>query len=213
MIDQATAAAGRWNKEACLDKPLSISINISSRQLSDNGLVDTIAYACMNSGVHPSQVILEITESAMLSDTQATVARLSELRDLGVRLAIDDFGTGYSSLSYLHQFPIEILKIDGSFVKKIAEDKRGSAMARAIISMSETLGLATVGEGIETSDQVERLLGMGCGLGQGYLFSPALSEHEFIGYLRRLNESQEAISSIGVRRTDGISMFSQLRNC
>jgi len=212
VIDKATAAAGRWNKETCLDGPVSVSINISSRQLSDKGLVEVVSYACLNAGLAPSQLILEITESAMLSDTDATVDKLCELRKLGVRLAIDDFGTGYSSLSYLHRFPIDILKIDGSFVKKIAEDNKGAGMARAIISMGETLGLSTIGEGVETNGQADKLKEMGCRLGQGYLFSAALTECELAEYLQNGGSSPASLLPI-IHPAQSFLDLRQLRTC
>src|SRR6202051_1402689 len=108
-------------------------------------------------------------------NTDATLERLQQLKALGVRLAIDDFGTGYSSLSYLHRFPIDILKIDHSFVNRLTNTYNGSDLARAVITLSETLGLDTVAEGIELEPQVAALLALGCVAGQGFLFAKAAS--------------------------------------
>jgi EAL domain-containing protein (putative c-di-GMP-specific phosphodiesterase class I) len=124
--------------------------------------------------VDPSAVILEITESVLMQQTEAVLARLQELKAIGVRLAIDDFGTGYSSLSYLQRFPIDILKIAKPFVEDVGLGADGSALARAIIGLGDTLKLETVAEGIERTEQRAALIELGCSLGQGHLFFPAL---------------------------------------
>ena len=136
------------------------------------------------SGLDPRNLILEITEGTMLKDTDTTVCILEQLRNLGVRLAIDDFGTGYSSLSYLHKFPIDVLKIDKSFIDKLNKTHEGTAMARAIISMSDTLRLGTIAEGIESEEQSETLHGLGCDMGQGYLFAHPLGAAAMSVFLR-----------------------------
>jgi len=124
----------------------------------------------------------------MLRNTDTTIKKLNELRSLGIRLAIDDFGTGYSSLSYLHRFPIDVLKIDRSFIEKINDSHEGAAMARAIISMSETLPLGTIAEGIGTPDQIATLKDLGCGLGQGYIFARPLTRDSMEALLRDRNQ-------------------------
>ena len=126
--------------------------------------------------------MIELTESTIMHNTEANLARLMQLKALGVRLAIDDFGTGYSSLSYLHRFPIDILKIDRSFVGRLANSSTGSELARAVITLSETLGLDTVAEGIELEPQVAALLALGCVAGQGFLFATS-------GSLEQLSKS------------------------
>lgn len=114
----------------------------------------------------------------MLQNTEATIKKLNELKQLGIRLAIDDFGTGFSSFSYLQRFPIDILKIDKSFVERINQGREGAAVARAIITISDTLQLRTIAEGIEKSEQKNTLLNIGCEFGQGYHFAKPLSEAE-----------------------------------
>ncbi|HEX5824744.1 MAG TPA: EAL domain-containing protein [Candidatus Limnocylindrales bacterium] len=171
---------GRWIlREACrqardwqirLGRPdLRISVNLSARQFREHDIVGTVRSVLTETGVPPGTLILEITESGLMRQTQSTIARLDALRALGCHLAIDDFGTGYSSLSYLERFPIDILKIDRSFVS----DGRtgGSAIARAIIDLGRTLNLEVIAEGIEQSDQARWLVEMGCRFGQGYLFA------------------------------------------
>jgi diguanylate cyclase (GGDEF)-like protein/PAS domain S-box-containing protein len=153
---------------------LAVSVNISGRQLQGAGLPEKLRAAVASAGVDPSAVILEITESVLMQQTEAVLARLQELKAIGVRLAIDDFGTGYSSLSYLQRFPIDILKIAKPFVEDVGLGADGSALARAIIGLGDTLKLETVAEGIERTEQRAALIELGCSLGQGHLFFPAL---------------------------------------
>jgi diguanylate cyclase (GGDEF)-like protein len=171
---------GRWVlREACrqahdwqirLGRPdLRISVNLSARQFREHDIVGTVRTALAETGLPPATLILEITESGLMRRTQSTIARLEALRALGCHLAIDDFGTGYSSLSYLERFPIDILKIDGSFVS--AAGTGGSAIARAIVDLGRTLNLEVIAEGIEEPDQARWLTDIGCRFGQGYLFA------------------------------------------
>jgi EAL domain-containing protein (putative c-di-GMP-specific phosphodiesterase class I) len=134
--------------------------------------------------------VIELTESTIMHNTEANLAWLLELKKLGVRLAIDDFGTGYSSLSYLHRFPIDILKIDRSFVGRLTNTSTGPELARAVITLSETLGLDTVAEGIELEPQVDALLQLGCVAGQGFLFakSGTLEQLSRSSFVARRNE-------------------------
>ena len=134
------------------------------------------------SGLEPGNLVIELTESTTMYNTDATLERFNRLKALGVRLAIDDFGTGYSSLSYLHRFPIDILKIDRSFVSRLTSTDNGPELARAVITLGETLGLETIAEGIEVEPQVSALLALGCVAGQGFLFAPA-------GSLEKLSQS------------------------
>jgi EAL domain-containing protein (putative c-di-GMP-specific phosphodiesterase class I) len=157
--------------------PFSVSVNISGRQLAESDFVAEVRSALEESRLDPASLILEMTESVLMRDTETMVARMRALKALGVRLAVDDFGTGYSSLSYLHRFPVDILKIDKSFVDAVGTGSAEPALARAIIALGESLGLTTVAEGIERETQRTELVGLRCELGQGYLFarpSPAL---------------------------------------
>ncbi len=154
---------------------LAVSVNISGRQLQGAGLTDALRQTLASSGVEPSMVVLEITESVLMLQTDAILDRLQQLKALGVRLAIDDFGTGYSSLSYLQRFPIDILKIAKPFVEEVGQGADRSALARAIVGLGDTLKLQTIAEGIERAEQLAALLELGCPLGQGHHFWPALS--------------------------------------
>jgi EAL domain-containing protein (putative c-di-GMP-specific phosphodiesterase class I) len=164
---------------------LTITVNISGRQVQDSRIVADVAAALATSGLPANTLVLELTESVLMQNTEATLARLRELKRLGVRLAIDDFGTGYSSLGYLQRFPIDVLKIAKSFVDGVVAGTDGSALARAIIALADTLRLRTVAEGIETAEQWEQLRDFGCELGQGYHFARPLPEADVDAYLRR----------------------------
>lgn len=172
---------GRWVLiEACREAQawqglsaaqLTISVNLSGRQLEEPSLVEDVASALAQAGLDPKLLTLEITESVLLRDVDVVIARLKALKQLGVRLSIDDFGTGYSSLSYLRQLPVDELKIDRSFVAGADGGKGGLALVRSIVSLSQTMGLDTVAEGIEGVSQLDGLRSVGARLGQGYLFA------------------------------------------
>jgi len=181
---------GRWVlKQACLDmcawrrsiaggNGLRLAVNISGRHLQHGELVDDVAQALRESGFEAGNLVIELTESTTMYNTDANLERFQRLKALGVKLAIDDFGTGYSSLSYLHRFPIDILKIDRSFVSRLTNSDNGPELTRAVITLGETLGLDTVAEGIELEPQVAALLALGCVAGQGFLFAKAGSLEE-----------------------------------
>jgi diguanylate cyclase (GGDEF)-like protein/PAS domain S-box-containing protein len=156
------------------ETPLCVSVNISGRQLQGGGVTGALREALAATGASADGVVLEITESVLMQQTDTVQERLWELKSLGVRLAIDDFGTGYSSLSYLQRFPIDILKIAKPFVDDVGSGTEKSALARAIVGLGETLKLRTIAEGIERGDQRAALLELGCALGQGHYFSRAL---------------------------------------
>jgi diguanylate cyclase (GGDEF)-like protein/PAS domain S-box-containing protein len=174
VLGEACRQVHEW-RQKFTDLPLAISVNISGRQLQGTGLTEALRQTLHSSGVEPSAVVLEITESVLMQQTDAVLERLQQLKALGVRLAIDDFGTGYSSLSYLQRFPIDILKIAKPFVEEVGQGADRSALARAIIGLGDTLRLRTIAEGIERAEQRAALLELGCTLGQGYHFWPALS--------------------------------------
>jgi diguanylate cyclase (GGDEF)-like protein/PAS domain S-box-containing protein len=151
-----------------------VSINLSAHQLADPQLAWTVQAAMAHARVTPSWVTLELTESMLMQNSAASLERLHAIRALGVQIAIDDFGTGYSSLAYLEQFPISHIKIDRSFVTPLDDPQRAAGVVHAIVEIGRALGLTTVAEGIETPTELRRLRELGCGLGQGYLFSHPL---------------------------------------
>jgi EAL domain-containing protein (putative c-di-GMP-specific phosphodiesterase class I) len=172
--------AGRWIlHEACMEgarwlkagRPFIVSVNLSMRQLESDVLVDDVRDALAASGLDPSLLVLEVTETALMRDADAAVARLGRLKKLGLRIAVDDFGTGYSSLAYLKQFPVDILKIDRTFIASIGESPSALAIVHAFVQLGNALGLETLAEGIEDPHQLERLRAEGCGSGQGFLLA------------------------------------------
>jgi diguanylate cyclase (GGDEF)-like protein/PAS domain S-box-containing protein len=155
-------------------EPLHMSVNLSARQLQRPEIVREIAQVLLDSGLPPECLVLEITESVMMQDMMLSNERLTQLKQLGVKLAVDDFGTGYSSLNYIRRFPVDILKVDKSFVDGVNEGGEESALTAAIIELAGILNLRPVAEGIERADQLEKLLELRCELGQGYYFSRPL---------------------------------------
>jgi EAL domain-containing protein (putative c-di-GMP-specific phosphodiesterase class I) len=148
-----------------------VAVNVTGQQLEAPGFVDEAAEALAENGLPASTLMIEVTESSLIQDTDKSSARLQALRDLGVRLAIDDFGTGYSALNYLRRFPMDVLKIDRSFISDVAGTSQESALVETMIRMSASLGLQVVAEGVEQEDQCVRLQELHCAYGQGYLFS------------------------------------------
>jgi len=196
ILGEACSQARDWQVEHDLGNSLSITVNIAGRQFHEDGLVECVWNALSRSKLPPRSLILEITESTMLLNTDATIKTLNALKELGVGLAIDDFGTGYSSLSYLQKFPVDILKIDKSFIDKIVSGKEAAAVAKAIITMGKTLHLKTIAEGIESVGQQDALQGLGCELGQGYHFARPL----------RAADMNEFLLNAATARRDGRSM-------
>jgi diguanylate cyclase (GGDEF)-like protein/PAS domain S-box-containing protein len=195
---------GRWVlREGCrqakviqtqlpMDPPLSMAINLSVKQLQHSDIVADVRDALEQSGLDPASLTLEITETVMMADTDLAVQRLEELRNLGVRLAMDDFGTGYSSLSYLSRFPVDVLKMDRSFLAAGASPE-ASGLATAVVALGQTLSLEVVAEGIEFPEQWETLRELGCGLGQGFYFARPMPPEDAVEYLRsRLAASADA---------------------
>jgi EAL domain-containing protein (putative c-di-GMP-specific phosphodiesterase class I) len=178
---QARAWMARHGQEA---EPFVISVNLSARQFTEPSLVDHVAEALAQTGLTPSRLRLEITETVLMRETDATVATLQRLQALGVRLAIDDFGTGYSSLSYLTRFPVDTLKIDQSFVRRLAQDPGAAAIVRAVSMLAQMLGMDVTAEGLETAEQVASIQALNCGRGQGYYFARPLPPQSAAELLR-----------------------------
>jgi EAL domain-containing protein (putative c-di-GMP-specific phosphodiesterase class I) len=160
-----------------------VSVNVSARQFRTPGFVDQVVEALERAGVAPNMLMLEITESLLLRDDDQVWADLAALRALGVRLAIDDFGTGYSSLSYLRHMPIDVLKIDKSFIDDMVASAQQRAVVAAIVRLAETLDLRVVAEGVEEQAHRDLLQRMGCPYGQGFLFARPLPEREAFALL------------------------------
>jgi diguanylate cyclase (GGDEF)-like protein/PAS domain S-box-containing protein len=171
-LEESCRQAVRWH-EAADGTRLSISVNLSPRQLAEPSLPNEVSRVLNETGLHPDALWLEITESTLMRDVESALSALGALRALGLHLAVDDFGTGYSSMAYLERFPVESLKIDRSFVSEVGNRADSTAITTAIVSLAHALRLKTVAEGIEQPEQLDRLRAMGCEFGQGYLFGPA----------------------------------------
>jgi predicted signal transduction protein with EAL and GGDEF domain len=171
VLNEACRAVRAWRETVIAGDVLRVAINISGRHLQHADLVADVRHALESSGLEPENLVIELTESTIMHNTELNLQRFRELKALGVRLAIDDFGIGYSSLSYLHRFPIDILKIDRSFVGRLTEQGDGPELARAVVMLGETLGLETVAEGVEHEEQAQKLLELGCVAAQGFLFA------------------------------------------
>jgi EAL domain-containing protein (putative c-di-GMP-specific phosphodiesterase class I) len=191
-IQEACRQVRIWQKEIPVDEPLALNVNLSARQLRHPNIVHDIADALDDTGLLPSRLTLEITESVLMIDTSATLNRLFQLKSLGVRLAVDDFGTGYSSFAYLRRFPFDILKIDKSFVDGVATEPTAGALVDAMIRIGKTLRLETVAEGVEYVEQADRLRALDCDLGQGYYFSRPLTRDALTTLLRDRAARREA---------------------
>jgi predicted signal transduction protein with EAL and GGDEF domain len=174
VLGTACVVSARWQREHPHDPALTMAVNVSARQLADDDLAEQVAGAIANAMLDPTTLVLEMTETALIHDAAVAARRLHELRRLGVRLAIDDFGTGYSSLSYLRQFPVDILKIDRSFINTITDRTKIPAIVRGLLDLGRTLELETVAEGVEDDIQLDGLRDENCDLAQGYLFARPL---------------------------------------
>jgi EAL domain-containing protein (putative c-di-GMP-specific phosphodiesterase class I) len=171
-LREACRQSAAWARLGRAGEPLRMSVNLSARQCAHPEIVGVVAETLAETGVDPATIRLEITETAVMSDMEASVLVLEALRGLGVTLAIDDFGTGWSSLRALQRFPVDEVKIDKSFVDGVARVPQEAAIVAAVVSLSHALGLGTVAEGVETVAQVDRLRALGCDAAQGYYFWP-----------------------------------------
>jgi diguanylate cyclase (GGDEF)-like protein/PAS domain S-box-containing protein len=198
VLERACAQAAAWNEIS--PQPITMSVNVSGRQLQQPAFAAEVAAVLASTGLAPQLLTLELTESVLMQDAEAATAMLVDLKSLGVRLAIDDFGTGYSSLNYLRRFPIDELKIDRSFVASLDDGPTQSAVVLSILRLSETLNLETVAEGIEEPSQLALLRDLGADLGQGYFFARPLE----VDAVTALIEANAPLGE-GAERTPGAS--------
>ena len=171
VLEEACRQGAAWQRQLGLAEGLRVSVNVSARQFQQPDWRDEVAQTLLSSGFTPGELVLEITESVLMEDIDTASRRMGELRALGVRIAIDDFGTGYSSLGYLRQFPVDILKVDKSFIDGVAEGPHESALARAVIKLASTLKMDAVAEGVSTRRQMMTLRRLRCRFAQGYYFA------------------------------------------
>jgi EAL domain-containing protein (putative c-di-GMP-specific phosphodiesterase class I) len=189
VLEEACQQVARWQQEFPTEPPLQISVNLSPRQFDDPNLVADVAAALSSAQIGAAALKLEVTEGLIMRDTAKSIETLRKLKEFGVTIAIDDFGTGYSSLSYLRKLPLDVLKIDRSFVQGIGTSAEDDAIVRAVISMAQSLGLSVTAEGIETDEQARLLREWSCQAGQGYLFSRPLPAEEFTTLFRARSSS------------------------
>ena len=185
VLREACAHLARWRDVSPERAPDRVSINLSGRQLASTDLVDVVERALETAGLPPSVLCMEVTESVLMDDIELAVGALKALKALGVEIAIDDFGTGYSSLAHLRRFPVDMLKIDHSFVDGLGRNPEDAAIVRAVIALAQTLELTVVAEGVERPEQLEALRALGCERAQGNLFSSPLPEPAFAELLAR----------------------------
>ncbi|HEX9564521.1 MAG TPA: EAL domain-containing protein [Gemmatimonadaceae bacterium] len=189
ILAEACRSCVGWDAATPDAAGLSVTVNVSGRELREPAFVEHVRLALGSSGLAPHRLVLELTENILVGNDQSTIDRLRALKELGVLLAIDDFGTGYSSLSYLQQFPVDIIKIDKSFVDDLGILGDESPLSRAVVSLGSALSLRTIAEGVETEGQFTRLRELGCPYAQGYLFARPLAGADVPSFLRKtMNE-------------------------
>jgi diguanylate cyclase (GGDEF)-like protein len=185
VLDQACHQIHKWQVQYPVNPPLTISVNLSTRQCIESDLIQNISDALQKNKVDAGSLKLELTESLIVEDSESVSTMLSKLRVLGVQVQIDDFGTGYSSLSYLHTLPIDTLKIDRTFISRLGINDSGSDMVQTILALAHNLGMKVVAEGVETDDQLSKLMAMDCEYVQGFLFSKPVDSQEAGALLRK----------------------------
>ena len=173
ILSQACGQGARWQRDTGCDD-LTVSVNLSARNLADDGLMDMLGHVLADSGLKPETLRLELTESLIMANPESMAQMLAELKKLNVRLALDDFGTGYSSLSHLRRFPLDTLKIDRSFVMRMVSESRDQELVRIIVTLAHTLGMDVVAEGVETAAHADSLRGLNCEYAQGFLYAAPL---------------------------------------
>ena len=191
VLDEACRQASLWYGDG---HRIGMAVNVSGRQLDDDELIEDVRRALAHSGLDPTTLTLEITETTLMRDADATAKRLHKLKQLGVRIAIDDFGTGYSSLAYLRQFPVDALKIDRSFISGIAGSKGSAALIHTLVQLGKTLDIETLAEGIEERSQLETLQREHCDHGQGFLFSRPLDVDAIEAFLHTKESTTSSLT-------------------
>ena len=175
VLKEACREAAAWQQD---ERPLCLSVNVSALQLDTDELIEHVTEALNESGLPPETLTIEITETTLMSNAEETARRLEELKALGVRIAVDDFGTGYSSLGHLRQFPVDVLKIDRSFVSQLADGGEGEILLHTLVQLGKALEIETTAEGIERPQDLSLIRDKKCDNGQGFLFTRPLSAQD-----------------------------------
>jgi EAL domain-containing protein (putative c-di-GMP-specific phosphodiesterase class I) len=203
VLEEACKKVREWQIASPSHRSLSLSVNLSARQVGQPDLLERIKSALEQTKLSPHCLKLEITESVVMENAEAAAQMFKQLRSLGVQLSIDDFGTGYSSLSYLHRFPLNYLKIDRSFVMRMTTDN-DNAIVKTISTLAHNLGMEVIAEGIETEDQHQQLKALGCEYGQGYLFSRPVDDDGVLNLLAREAQRDLAMGLDPIAEDDAV---------
>lgn len=193
VLEKAAVNVAHWQQEVPRPDSLYINVNVSARQFRDPGFLDEVRTVLESSGLAAGSLVLELTETVLMHSDEQIREVMRQLKDLGVGMAIDDFGTGFSSLSYLREFPIDLLKVDKSFIDDIGVDKQQVALVEGIVRIADTLGLQVIAEGIEEVEQRDRLAAMGCRFGQGFLFARPMTADQAEQLLRTMGQQRAPI--------------------
>ncbi|MBE7516889.1 MAG: EAL domain-containing protein [Chloracidobacterium sp.] len=207
ILNMACNQIVQWQKQRPAETPLSVAVNLSGKHFAHPDLVDQIRSVINESGIEPSSLKLELTESAVMENAETAILMLKEIKSTGVQISIDDFGTGYSSLSYLHKFPIDLLKVDRSFVSAMESNTDNGEIVRTVIALAKVLNFKVVAEGIESIHQFHQLRILGCEYGQGYLFSKPLKVSDVNKLLSETNRWQNILPGAAgaIRQNPNIS--------
>lgn len=211
ILHQACTQVVRWQRMSQTAEPLSIAVNLSGKHFGHPALVDQIKTVIAETGINPESLKLELTESAVMDNAETAILMLKQIKETGVKVSIDDFGTGYSSLSYLHRFPIDLLKVDRSFVSAMEENTENGEIVRTVIALAKALKLKVVAEGIESIHQFHQLRILGCEYGQGYLFSKPLPVADIERLLADNNRWQNILPATSMPAMPPKADFSHLR--
>ncbi|MFB6841915.1 aminotransferase class I/II-fold pyridoxal phosphate-dependent enzyme [Streptomyces sp. NPDC056361] len=204
VLEHAALDIARWQRAHPRPAPLYANVNVSARQFRDPGFLDEVRRTLHSSGLAPGSLVLELTETVLMRQDAQIRTTMAALKEMGVSIAIDDFGTGFSSLSYLREFPIDVLKVDKSFIDDITTDPQQVALVEGIVRIADVLGLQVVAEGIEHEEQRALLAEMGCRFGQGYLFARPMTAHQAESYLHRAPRSDaRPVVRLGARALPG----------
>ncbi|MBK6723253.1 MAG: EAL domain-containing protein [Acidobacteria bacterium] len=211
ILHSACSQVVKWQNKYGSARPLSIAVNLSGKHFGHPALVEQIKTVIAETGIDAASLKLELTESAVMDNAETAILMLKQIKETGVRISIDDFGTGYSSLSYLHRFPIDLLKVDRSFVSAMEENTENGEIVRTVIALAKALNLKVVAEGIESIHQFHQLRILGCEYGQGYLFSKPLPVADIERLLADNTRWQNILPSPGMPMIPQNREISQLR--
>jgi EAL domain-containing protein (putative c-di-GMP-specific phosphodiesterase class I) len=189
VLGEACRQLRAWQTQYPCDPPLKMSMNMSSKEFLRRDFADKVATALVDTRLTPGSLAIEITESVLMEHTETAMTTMSALKNMGIEIHIDDFGTGYSSLSYLQHFPVDAIKIDRSFVSKMAQDGDNRKIVKAIVSLAQNLKLNVIAEGVEQNSELSAIKGMDCRYGQGFIFSQPLPPVALNAWLQDGGES------------------------